>query len=627
MMDIICPHCQQTLEGDDSLVGEIVDCPNCGQSFVVSGTKNETEATKEPIVIVKDCGEKQIADNERDEGITMKEFTFSCPVCGCTLAAAPDMSGMVLDCPSCKKPINVPNPDKRDENVDPDFPNRTKNLKFSVVKNSPWFTRNRKPVALISIIGILLSVIAGKTILSVAKQSTQRNGSLVEFEETAPTTNEEMAPLIDRDIGINLPMHEVFEQDSSWITTREDDSIAKMIPTRDHTCVVYRLPDEKAASQIQFEFRSFSRETGRSIQNNELIEALVWFRFFIFDSSGERDACDVSFRSRKSFLSLSSSSYARTHDAEIQCDIQNLHGNPGPWIPVKISLEPKEIVVSINQNSYRFPTEGKMEFLRRIYILNTGLEMEIKNIRVVPATNMVSAVALFDQGRALMGKDDAKAVEYLQRAAGMGHREAREILSALYAAGIGCNQSYVEAFKWAEKASEQDSPNGKWLLGMMYQSGKGVEKNDKSAYDHFKWAAEHGVAEAQVRCGLMCYSGKQNEFDYGNRDELAKKWLEKAVNNQNLLETESLASAYYALGLIECASDSIPYDYESAKLHFQAAAHLGHKLAAELLANNAEKFILLRGYRLRMQRDAGSGLYRDEERPPLDSLDFLLPLQ
>lgn len=66
-MDIICPHCQQTLEGDDSLVGEIVDCPNCGQSFVVSGTKNETEATKEPIVIVKDCGEKQIADNERDE--------------------------------------------------------------------------------------------------------------------------------------------------------------------------------------------------------------------------------------------------------------------------------------------------------------------------------------------------------------------------------------------------------------------------------------------------------------------------------------------------------------------------------------------------------------------------------
>lgn len=34
-MDIICPHCQQTLEGDDSLVGETVECPNCGQSFVV----------------------------------------------------------------------------------------------------------------------------------------------------------------------------------------------------------------------------------------------------------------------------------------------------------------------------------------------------------------------------------------------------------------------------------------------------------------------------------------------------------------------------------------------------------------------------------------------------------------
>ena len=34
-MDIICPHCKTTLEGSESLVGEIVDCPYCEKSFEV----------------------------------------------------------------------------------------------------------------------------------------------------------------------------------------------------------------------------------------------------------------------------------------------------------------------------------------------------------------------------------------------------------------------------------------------------------------------------------------------------------------------------------------------------------------------------------------------------------------
>ncbi len=34
-MDITCPHCHQTLEGEDSLVGESVTCPGCNKTFVV----------------------------------------------------------------------------------------------------------------------------------------------------------------------------------------------------------------------------------------------------------------------------------------------------------------------------------------------------------------------------------------------------------------------------------------------------------------------------------------------------------------------------------------------------------------------------------------------------------------
>ena len=35
-MDITCPHCHQVLEAEETLNGEIVDCPGCGQSFLVS---------------------------------------------------------------------------------------------------------------------------------------------------------------------------------------------------------------------------------------------------------------------------------------------------------------------------------------------------------------------------------------------------------------------------------------------------------------------------------------------------------------------------------------------------------------------------------------------------------------
>lgn len=43
-MDIICPHCKTTLEGDESLVGEIVDCPNCKKAFECKkGVLNEEE--------------------------------------------------------------------------------------------------------------------------------------------------------------------------------------------------------------------------------------------------------------------------------------------------------------------------------------------------------------------------------------------------------------------------------------------------------------------------------------------------------------------------------------------------------------------------------------------------------
>ncbi len=47
-MDITCPHCRQTLEGDASLIGQTVTCPGCKQTFTVPKLMVDTPS---PIVI------------------------------------------------------------------------------------------------------------------------------------------------------------------------------------------------------------------------------------------------------------------------------------------------------------------------------------------------------------------------------------------------------------------------------------------------------------------------------------------------------------------------------------------------------------------------------------------------
>lgn len=47
-MDITCPYCKQTLEGDESLVGEVVRCPGCERSFTIVAEQAPCSSTLEP---------------------------------------------------------------------------------------------------------------------------------------------------------------------------------------------------------------------------------------------------------------------------------------------------------------------------------------------------------------------------------------------------------------------------------------------------------------------------------------------------------------------------------------------------------------------------------------------------
>ncbi len=86
-IDITCPHCRQTLEGDESIVGETVTCPGCNRDFVVpkivsigptSSTRHLARSAKKnhsgkwwaigiPIVLILALGGILVTRNTMDE--------------------------------------------------------------------------------------------------------------------------------------------------------------------------------------------------------------------------------------------------------------------------------------------------------------------------------------------------------------------------------------------------------------------------------------------------------------------------------------------------------------------------------------------------------------------------------
>lgn len=68
-IDITCPHCLQTLEANESLVGETVACPGCGQEFRVekricnpsTPTPEDAETAPEPKVSIRSKSKSRIA--------------------------------------------------------------------------------------------------------------------------------------------------------------------------------------------------------------------------------------------------------------------------------------------------------------------------------------------------------------------------------------------------------------------------------------------------------------------------------------------------------------------------------------------------------------------------------------
>lgn len=87
---------------------------------------------------------------------------------------------------------------------------------------------------------------------------------------------------------------------------------------------------------------------------------------------------------------------------------------------------------------------------------------------------------------------------WIKEAAETGDAEAQLITGNLLYNGYGCDQSASEAFKWWQKAAEQNDPDAEYNVAGSYYLGEkmGVHKDLKKAKYWYERAASHGKEEA-----------------------------------------------------------------------------------------------------------------------------------
>jgi TPR repeat protein len=119
-------------------------------------------------------------------------------------------------------------------------------------------------------------------------------------------------------------------------------------------------------------------------------------------------------------------------------------------------------------------------------------------------------------------RDDHRAVELFEKAAGAGHRRAQLNLGTLYFRGQGVTRDLVQSRAWLEKAASDNDPYALYALARAMSEGDGPIVSDPvRAADLFRRAAERGHPLAALRYALAL-----NEGNGVKRDApLAQRWL------------------------------------------------------------------------------------------------------
>ena len=150
-------------------------------------------------------------------------------------------------------------------------------------------------------------------------------------------------------------------------------------------------------------------------------------------------------------------------------------------------------------------------------------------------------------------RDYKEAVEWLEKAAENGDEDAPELIeryggaaetlkkaesgdaaaqaemsklsmmlgNSLYQFGAG--KDFQEAFKWAQRATDQGNLDGMYCLALCYEHGRGTAVDHAKAADIYEKAAEQGHAPSQWNLAVCYLNGMGREWDSGKGIEWAYK--------------------------------------------------------------------------------------------------------
>lgn len=199
--------------------------------------------------------------------------------------------------------------------------------------------------------------------------------------------------------------------------------------------------------------------------------------------------------------------------------------------------------------------------------------------KYVRAMSMLGA--MHEKGLGGLAKDDAKAAALYKQAAEGGHTLGMANFGIFLMNGRGgVEKDEKTALEWFKKAAdpklEYPHPLAMTYLGVFYQQGKGgLEADERLAHDWFKKAADVGEDSAMVKLGVMLQKGMGR---VEKNPAAAAAWYRKAAERKN-------PDGMYNLALmLEVGGDGIKQDKAEAARLLQEAAALGHAAAIERLA-------------------------------------------
>ena len=179
--------------------------------------------------------------------------------------------------------------------------------------------------------------------------------------------------------------------------------------------------------------------------------------------------------------------------------------------------------------------KGRRRPTRRYSRIQRGGMTEEEVKKLIEKANLGDANAQFKLGEMYyhgngVDKNDAKTLQYFEKAAAHGNARAMFKLGYMFYNGLGVAQDDVKAFEYFKRAAEQGYANAQYHLGYMFYNGLGVAQYYAEAFKWFKLAAAQGDARAHINLGIMLAKGEGVD----KNDEEALKYFNLVLKNGEL---------------------------------------------------------------------------------------------